>query len=100
MDIAQLVQKAKKGDDEAFEQLISSIRDKLYRTAYSYVRNEQDALDIYQETIYTAYISIKELKRLKVFLVGLLKLPFLNQLTLFGKSLAILRPMMRKCLHN
>ncbi|MGG0656927.1 sigma-70 family RNA polymerase sigma factor [Rummeliibacillus pycnus] len=63
MDIAKFVQKAKKGDDEAFEQLIGSVRQKLYRTAYAYVRNEQDALDIYQETIYTAYISIKTLKK-------------------------------------
>lgn len=59
MSIVKLVQNAKRGDDEAFEQLISSVRHKLYRTAYSYVRNEQDALDIYQETIYKAYTSLK-----------------------------------------
>ena len=67
MDIAKLVDMAKKGNDEAFEQLISSVRAKLYRTAYSYVRNEQDALDIYQETIYKAYISLKELKKPESF---------------------------------
>lgn len=67
MDIKNLVQKAKKGDDEAFEQLISSVRQKLYRTAYAYVRNEQDALDIYQETIYIAYISIQKLKKPESF---------------------------------
>ncbi|MDQ0233648.1 DNA-directed RNA polymerase specialized sigma24 family protein [Metabacillus malikii] len=55
MDTVKLVQKATKGDDEAFEQLISTVRHKLYRTAYSYVKNEQDALDIYQDTIYKAY---------------------------------------------
>lgn len=73
MDIAKLVKKAKKGDDEAFEQLIDSVRQKLYRTAYAYVRNEQDTLDVYQETIYTAYISIKTLKSLNIFRVGLQK---------------------------
>ncbi|WP_342430312.1 sigma-70 family RNA polymerase sigma factor [Neobacillus sp. FSL H8-0543] len=62
MEVAKLVQEARKGNDEAFEQLISSVRYKLYRTAYSYLRNEQDALDIYQETIYKAYTSIKTLK--------------------------------------
>ena len=67
MDIAKLVQKAKKGDDEAFEQLIGSVRQKLYRTAYTYVRNEQDALDVYQETIYIAYISLKTLKKPESF---------------------------------
>lgn len=67
MDVAKLVQKSKKGDDEAFEQLIGSVRHKLYRTAYSYVRNEQDALDIYQETIYKAYTSLKRLKKPESF---------------------------------
>lgn len=33
---------------------ISSSADRLYRLAYSYVRNEQDALDIVQETAYKA----------------------------------------------
>lgn len=67
MDIVKLVKKAKKGNDEAFEQLISSVRDKLYRTAYSYVRNEQDSLDIYQDTIYKAYTSLKTLKKPESF---------------------------------
>lgn len=67
MDIAKLVKKAKKGNDEAFEQLIDAVRDKLYRTAYAYVRNEQDALDVYQEAIYTAYISMKSLTKPESF---------------------------------
>lgn len=74
MDIAKLVQKAKKGNDEAFEHLISSVRHKLYRTAYSYVKNEQDALDIYQETIYKAYTSIKMLKKPESFQSWILKI--------------------------
>lgn len=67
MEMTKLVQRAKKGDDEAFEQLIRSVREKLYRTAYAYVRNEQDALDIYQEAIYTAYVTIKKLKKPESF---------------------------------
>ncbi len=74
VDIAKLVQKAKKGNDEAFENLISSVRHKLYRTAYSYVRNEQDALDIYQETIYKAYTSIHTLKKSESFQSWILKI--------------------------
>ncbi|GAF63434.1 RNA polymerase sigma factor [Bacillus sp. TS-2] len=74
MDISKLVQKAKKGNDEAFEQLISFVRPKLYRTAYSYVRNEQDALDIYQETIYKAYTSLKLLKKPESFESWMIKI--------------------------
>lgn len=67
VEIAYLVKQAKKGNDEAFEQLIASVRQKLYRTAYSYVRNEQDALDLYQETIYEAYLSMEKLKNPEKF---------------------------------
>ncbi len=67
MDIPKLVRKAKNGNDEAFNQLISFVRNKLYRTAFSYVRNEQDALDIYQDTIYQAYISLRTLKKPESF---------------------------------
>lgn len=74
MDIAKLVEQAKKGNDEAFELLISSVRNKLYRTAYSYVRNEQDALDIYQETIYKAYTSLKTLKKPESFQSWIVKI--------------------------
>lgn len=74
MDIVKLVQKAKKGNDEAFEQLISSVRHKLYRTAYSYVRNEQDALDMYQETIYQAYTTLKSLRKPESFQSWIVKI--------------------------
>lgn len=67
LDIENLVKKAKKGNDEAFEELIGSVRRKLYCTAYSYVKNEQDALDIYQETIYKAFTTLKSLKKPEAF---------------------------------
>ncbi|WP_141433906.1 sigma-70 family RNA polymerase sigma factor [Bacillus sp. 03113] len=86
MDIAKLVQKAKKGNDEAFEQLISSVRNKLYRTAYSYVRNEQDALDLYQDTIYKAYTSLKTLKKPESFQSWILKILIFKSIDFIRKE--------------
>lgn len=63
----ELVQKAKSGNIEAFEILLQSKHDKLYRTAFLYVRNKEDALDILQETAYQAFISIKNMKQLEYF---------------------------------
>ncbi|MBT2678527.1 sigma-70 family RNA polymerase sigma factor [Bacillus sp. ISL-35] len=74
MDTVFLVRKAQKGSDEAFEELLSGVRDKLYRTAYSYVRNEHDALDIYQDAIYKAYTSLKSLKNPQSFESWIVKL--------------------------
>lgn len=61
------VKKAIRGDEKAFIEIIDDIKDKLYITAYSYLKNEQDALDIVQETVYKAYISIDKLKKPKYF---------------------------------
>ena len=34
---------------------------KLYKIAYVYMKNEEDALEVFQETVYKAFISIKNL---------------------------------------
>lgn len=62
-----LVKAAIKGGKEEFSNLIKEYKSYLYKTAYLYVKNEQDALDIYQETIYKAYISIRKLKKPEFF---------------------------------
>lgn len=61
------IKKAKKGNDRVFQELIEEEKNKLYRIAYLYVKNEDDALDIVQETVYKAYISIKNLKNINYF---------------------------------
>ncbi|MFA8439841.1 sigma-70 family RNA polymerase sigma factor [Pueribacillus sp. YX66] len=86
MDIAKLVQKAKSGNDEAFEQLISSVRNKLYQTAFAYVRNEQDALDIYQDTIYQAYISLHTLKKPESFQSWIVKMSVFKSIDFIRKE--------------
>lgn len=68
------VRKAINGDEKAFIELIEGQKEKLYKTAYAYVKNEQDALDIVQETVYKAYISIDTLKNPKYFNTWLTKI--------------------------
>lgn len=62
MEIEVLVKKARSGDDNAFYELIQQRKELLYRTAYSYVKNREEALDIVGDTVYRAYKSIKRLK--------------------------------------
>lgn len=57
-----LVRDAKKGSDEAFEELINIYKEYLYKMAFIYTKNEHDALDIYQETVYKSYLNIDKLK--------------------------------------
>lgn len=58
---------AQKGDDHAFYELIQEQKEKLYRTALAYVKNEQTALDIIGETVYKAYKGLRKLRQPEYF---------------------------------
>ena len=62
-----LIKQSQYGNDNSFEKLMDIYEGYLYKMAFLYVKNEHDALDIYQETIYTAYLSIKTLKKPESF---------------------------------
>ncbi|MFC4559599.1 sigma-70 family RNA polymerase sigma factor [Virgibacillus kekensis] len=74
MDELKLIKKAKKGNKDCLEELLILHGDQLYRTAYLYVRNREDALDAVQETSYKAFLSIGQLKNEKFFLTWLTKI--------------------------
>jgi RNA polymerase sigma-70 factor (ECF subfamily) len=69
-----LVKKAIKGDEVAFETLVKSESEKLYKTAFVYVRNKEDALDVLQETVYKAFISIDKVKQPEYFTTWITKI--------------------------
>lgn len=61
------IEKAIRGDEISFTTIIEEKKESLYRLAYSYVKNRHDALDIFQEAVYKAYISIHKLKKPETF---------------------------------
>jgi len=61
------VMKAIKGDKIASSELILERKGDIYRLAYVYMRNENDALDVLHDTVYRAYVSIKKLKNPEYF---------------------------------
>ncbi|WP_175987239.1 sigma-70 family RNA polymerase sigma factor [Bacillus sp. Marseille-Q1617] len=70
----RLVKKAIKGSKNAFEKLVQQHYERIYRTAYLYVHNEEDALDAVQEAAYQAYKSIHSLKHPEYFLTWLTRI--------------------------
>lgn len=56
------VSKAKCGDREAFLKLLESRLDVLYKIAYSYFKNKDEACDAVQDCILIAYKNIRNLK--------------------------------------
>ncbi len=69
-----IVKKAIKGNKKAFEQLIKQHYEQIYRTAYLYVHNEADALDVVQEASYQAFTSIHSLKNPEFFMTWFTKI--------------------------
>ncbi|MUV38752.1 RNA polymerase sigma factor SigV [Lentibacillus sp. JNUCC-1] len=74
MDHISLVKKAINGNEKAFESLVKIESEKLYKTAFLYVGNKDDALDVLQETIYKAFISVDQVKQPQFFSTWLTKI--------------------------
>ncbi len=73
-DYHKLVKKAIKGNRKSFEKLVQQQYERIYRTAYLYVHNEEDALDVVQEATYQAFISIHSLKNPEYFMTWFIKI--------------------------
>lgn len=74
MNEAKLVKKAMKGNGKAFEELLVIHSDRLYRTAFLYAGNREDALDIVQETACKAFLAVGQLKNEQYFLTWLTRI--------------------------
>lgn len=65
-----LIKKAISGDKESFGDLVREHKVYLYKIAYSYVKNEEDALEIIQECVYRAMLNIRKLKKQSILKHG------------------------------
>ncbi len=62
-----IIKKAVKCDKDAISTLIDEYKEYLYKTAFLYVKNEHEAIEICQETVYKAIINIHKLREVKYF---------------------------------
>lgn len=70
----EIVVAAVRGDAQAFYELINRHKTQLYRIAFRYLKSEQDALEVIQETTFRAYRSIKKLKEPEYFKTWLIRI--------------------------
>jgi len=61
--IVRLIKLAKEGDENAFEQIVSTYSSQLLRLVYQIVLNYSDSEEILQETYYRFSSRLEELKR-------------------------------------
>lgn len=70
----RLVKRAQGGDADAFVQLMEDNRQSMYKTAICYVKNPEDAADILQDTILTAFEKIGDLREAGYFRTWLMRI--------------------------
>ena len=72
--MTDLVKRSKKGDKEAFAQLIDQNRQMLYNTALLVLRQDDDALDALQDAILACWENLPSLRKDRYFKTWLVKI--------------------------
>ncbi|MFC5530800.1 sigma-70 family RNA polymerase sigma factor [Cohnella yongneupensis] len=85
MVIIEWVKRAQQGDETAFLALFQQYEEDLYRVAYVYLGNQEDALDVVQETAYRSYKAINRLKEPQYFKTWLIKIAIRCSMDVFRK---------------
>lgn len=67
MNDQQLIIQAKSGCNDSFATLIKSRKEKIYKIAYCYVKDQALALEVVSEATYKSYINISKLKHTDYF---------------------------------
>ena len=62
-----LIEKAKKGDEQAFEALVLSCQSKAYAIAFRYMKNEADTCDVLQEAFIQMYTKLDSFSHKSAF---------------------------------
>ena len=64
----------KKDSLETFENLVSTVKLKLYKTAMSILKNDDDACDAIQETLLSAYKNMDKLQNKQFFSTWIIRI--------------------------
>lgn len=86
MNIGRLVKKAQKGNDKAYLELFQQYEADIYRMAYVYVKNKNDALDVVQEVAYQSFKNISTLNKPEYFKTWLMKITINCSLNVVDKN--------------
>mgnify|MGYP001658058644 FL=1 len=74
----ELVRKAKRGDSSAFAELVRLCTRSMYRVAWTYLGNDEDAADAISETVLVCYEKIETLKKDAYFKTWMIRI-LINQ---------------------
>ncbi|WP_342559860.1 sigma-70 family RNA polymerase sigma factor [Psychrobacillus sp. FSL W7-1457] len=85
------MKKAQKGNDKAFIKIFQEYEEDIYRMAFVYVKNQEDALDIVQEVAYQSFKKINTLKQPEYFKTWLMRITINCAVNLVKKNKKVLQ---------
>lgn len=85
------MKKAQKGNDKAFLKIFQQYEEDIYRMAFLYVKNQEDALDVVQEVAYHSFKKIHTLKKPEYFKTWLMKITINCAVNIVKKNLKVIQ---------
>lgn len=82
----EIVQKVQEGDIDAFDQLVSKYRERIYAVVYNLTSNREDASDLTQDAFIKAFQSIGRFKGKSSFFTWLYRIALNTTLTHLRKN--------------
>lgn len=86
-----LVKKAQKGNDKAFLKIFQQYEEDIYRMAFLYVKNQEDALDVVQEVAYQSFKKIHTLKKPEYFKTWLMRITINCAVNIVKKNMKVIQ---------
>lgn len=85
-DMAQLIERAKRGDAEAFIRLMEDNKESMKRVAFAYLKREEDVADAIQDTILDAFEHIHKLQKPEYFKTWLTRILLNNCAEIYRRN--------------
>ncbi|WP_244862020.1 sigma-70 family RNA polymerase sigma factor [Siminovitchia terrae] len=85
------MKKAQKGNDKAFLKIFQQSEEDIYRMAFLYVKNQEDALDVVQEVAYQSFKKIHTLKKPEYFKTWLMKITINCSVNMVKKNMKVIQ---------
>jgi RNA polymerase sigma-70 factor, ECF subfamily len=80
------VKKAQNGNEKAFLEIFQPLEEDIYRMAFVYVKNQEDALDVVQEVAYQSFKNIQTLKKPEYFKTWVMRITINCALHIVNKN--------------
>jgi len=73
-EVMQLIHSFNSGNKDSFVQILNIVKEPVYKTIYTFVGNEENAVDVFDEVLYKAYVNLPTLKHPEFFKTWIIRI--------------------------